>query len=525
MSAGARGRDWWSLPKSERENVDPTADYVAADAQIFDTTGVHMKEWESPEDRKTVREADSETTRQVIDAIDRPRKVGRATIERDGELAHVGRKPDSDDYLPKFEENGPPLPGKGDIGDDCDDDLAMFCSNCGETTVVGRTCGLSGCPRCWTSWCRDLAARNAERLAVTRAVRDANRDEQQFFHHLAWSPPDDWALQAEDPLKRTKQVINEILDAMDLDAFCIYHAWRGNQEDDDDRGEWARRLSEELDWEEVRDELKFSPHFHIIAVGSHVAGGELTTRVEEETGWSLHRITKGDDSKVSLYDNSDMVSATEYSISHASLKRTDAGNNSVQTWQHGDILGDEKFKRESEMEPGEKERFDGLVIEEETEQEMDLLARAHAPLTLGVDVDSQLCTEEFVAAVDRETGADTAGVKSLINIGTGDTRTWTPASSASSSASSGSSSASGSTTELATTGAMTTEVGEIEHNREGDPPEPEIEVCQGAMRPIWDAPEYIGDDDWRASAEHVDQLDATWTDWKPRLTEMLDNFG
>lgn len=526
MSAGARGRDWWSLPKSERENVDPTADYVSADAQIMDTTGVFIKDyWESPEDRETVRDADSETTKKVIKALDRPRKVGKVFMERDGETATVGREPDTDDYLPKFEDDGgPAIPGKGEVGETCGDDLAMFCDGCGKTHVTGQTCGLSRCPRCWASWCRDLAVEQASRLAVTRAVRDANREDQQFFHHLAWSPPDEWALEAEDPLRRTKQAINEILDAMDLDAICLYHAWRGNQEDDDDRGEWARRLSEDMDWEEVRDELKFSPHFHIIAVGSHVPGGDLTKRVQEETGWSLHRILKGEDSNVSLYDNSDMVSAIEYSISHASLKRTPAGHNSVQMWSHGDIIG-QKFVKESEMGPDEDpDEVDDLVIAEETEEEMDLLARAHAPLTLGVDLNDQICTEEFVNVIDRETGADRAGVRTLIDIGTGDTRQWTPASSASTGSSSGSSADGSSASTIATTSATTTEIDEIVHNREGDPGDV-VETCQGRKLPIWEAPNYIGDSKWRESADHVDELDATWTDWKPRLEKMLDNFG
>lgn len=525
MSSSARGRDWWALPKDVRKNVDPTAEYVAADAQITDTAGIHMQQFQSPPDRETVREADDPTTRRVIKAINRPRRVGEVEIDRrPNELVSqkttVGQKPTPDDYLQTFEEEGPAINGFGEMGDDCGDDLAMFCDCCAETTVVGRTCGLSRCPRCWTSWCRDRAISKACRLAVTRAVRDENRSEQQFYHHLAWSPPDDWALQADNPYRKTKQVINEILDAMDLDAVGVYHAFRG-EEGEDDRGEWKKRLPNgpEDEWADVRAELEHSPHFHMIAVGSHVPGDELTTRVEEETGWSLHRITK-ENSVVSLYDNSDMVSALMYAISHAALKRTDAGNNRVKMWQHGDILN-QKFVKESETADHEDPYEQGdLVITEETEDEMDLLARAHAPITLGVDVDSQLCTAEFVSSVEAETGAERAGVRSLIDIGTGDTRTWTPVSASSSS--DGATGTDTATAELATAGGMQTEVEEIEHNREGGS---SIDVCQGRKLPIWEAKSYIGDPEFRESAEHIEQLDATWADWKPRLEAMLDNFG
>lgn len=540
MSAGANGRDWWSMPAEQRQKVDPTADYVSADTQIINTVGVHM----SPDGEK-VHEADDATTRKVIKAFDRPRKVGQATISEPGELGHVGRRPETDDYLPKFEE-GAPMPSFGEESEDCDEDLLFFCDSCGETYLGGRTCGLSKCPRCWSSWVRDTAVKHAEKLMVTRAVRDENLDEQQFFHHLAWSVPDEWALQANDPFKKTKDAINEVLDAMGLDGRVYYHAWRGADEDEDgeeienDLGEWKHRVGPDTTWEDVRENLKFSPHFHVIAVGNSVPGGELTERVQEETGWSLHRITKGEDSKVSLYDNSDLVSALMYCLSHTSLKRTDSGRNRVKSWDHGPILN-QRFKHEDEID--NEAEFEGLIIRQETREEMDLLARAHAQLTLGVELESQICTEEFDPDPDRETGAERAGVRTLIDLGTGDTRQWTPSgrtdlgSAQSRTDLPGQSEPAGelsSASDLPTavSAATVTEVEEIEHDREGvcgdddhDEDEPDTEVCQGRMLPIWEAESFIGDEEWRENAENVHELDAAWTEWKPRLTEMLDNFG
>ena len=403
MSAGANGRDWFELPAEQRRNVDPTADYLPADDQLVKTVGAHM----SP-DAEKVREADDATTRQVIKAFDRPRKVGRATFDEDGELVSVGRNPDEADYLPKFED-GSPMPSFGEESEDCDEDLLFFCDGCGETFLGGRTCGLSKCPRCWSSWVRDTAVSHAEELMVTRAVRDANLDEQQFFHHLAWSVPDEWALQAQNPYKRTKQVLNDVLDAMGLDGRVYYHAWRGADEDEDgeeianDLGEWSQRIGQDTTWPEVRENLEFSPHFHVIAVGHKVPGGELTKRVEEETGWSLHRITKGEDSSVSLFDNSDMVSALMYCLSHTSLKRTAADRNRVKSWSHGPILN-QKIRHEDEIE--DEDEWDGLIIRQETREEVDLLARGHAQLTLGVELESQICTEEFDVDSDRDRETD-----------------------------------------------------------------------------------------------------------------------
>lgn len=537
MSAGANGRDWWSMPVEQRRRIDPTSDYVSADTQIFNTTGVHM----SP-NGVNVREADDATTRKVIKAFDRRRKVGTAAIESDGENGHVGREPNSDDFLPKFEE-GSPIPSMGEESDDCDEEILFFCDSCAETYLGGRTCGLSGCPRCWSSWVRDSAVKHAEKLMVTRAVRDKNLDEQQFFHHLAWSVPDEWALQADEPYKKTKQAINEVLDAMGLDGRVYYHAWRGADENADgeeienDLGEWKDRVGEDTTWPEVRENLEFSPHFHVIAVGHKVPGGDLTKRVEEETGWSLHRITKGEDSKVSLFNNSDMVSALLYCLSHTSLNRTAADRNRVKSWSHGPILN-QKIRREDKID--DEDEWDGLIIRQETHDEVDLLARGHAQLTLGVELESQICTEEFDFDPGRETGAERAGVKTLIDLGTGDTREWTPSGPTELSTQSRTelpTSQSERAGELssdsdlpAVSGATVSEVEEIDHDREGEcdhdeDDSPDTEVCQGRMLPIWEAESYLGDEEFREQAENIHELDAAWTTWKPRLNEMLDNFG
>lgn len=60
-------------------------------------------------------------------------------------------EPDARDYSDPLPEL--PLPGSGELLEDCDDEIpALFCSGCGTPYDVGRTCRRSRCPRCWQSW-------------------------------------------------------------------------------------------------------------------------------------------------------------------------------------------------------------------------------------------------------------------------------------------------------------------------------------------------------------------------------------
>lgn len=259
-------------------------------------------------------DADERIVQATIDALERPRK---------SEGIHQG-------HLPLLD-----LPGFGESYDDCGDDLAHFCTDCGHTTVFGRTCRQSTCPRCGAAWARERGKTVVGKLLALRAQLDTQRADHQRFHHLTLSPNMEWALEAQDPLDRTVKAIKEIkeiFDAFGLQGVWFYHPWRGRNADRelDDRGEWKRRLFQGRDWEgDVKEELKFHPHFHVLVVDHHVPGGDITKRVYQETGWVIHRIHRihREDSAVSIPDDYALARAATYCLSHTGIDVVEDGHN------------------------------------------------------------------------------------------------------------------------------------------------------------------------------------------------------
>jgi hypothetical protein len=270
------------------------------------------------------------------------------------------------DELPEL-----PLPGHGQKYDDCGDDLPRFCSSCGHVETVGRTCFRSGCPRCWKGWDRRRSATITAKMEGLRAYKEAPTEQWQGykFHHLAISPPDGFALNADDPLQTTFDLIKRILGELGASTgYLFYHPYRGD--DGDDRGFWKHLLpdGEPQDMDDVRDGLTHEPHFHAVVLSQHVAGGFSTKHVEEKTGWIIERITKGDDSDVSIYDKYDLARVVTYCLSHTGI-----GENRVAYRPFGEVAN-----------------FDA---NEKFHLGMDAAVRSVAPNTLGLSHQTLMCDE------------------------------------------------------------------------------------------------------------------------------------
>jgi hypothetical protein len=214
-----------------------------------------------------------------------------------------------------------PLPGHGEKLGDCGDERPHFCSNCAEHHAVGRTCHRKQCPRCAPAWAKKRATAAVSKLEAFRRYLTATRGDSPLFHHCVLSPPDGFEVDSDDPLDAGYELVKEILDELGIDgAMIIYHPWRG--ENGDDRGFWKDLLFDGNEWGETVDQLEPGPHFHIIAVADFVQGGAFTKRLNEETGWTFKRITKGGDeseSNVSIYSKYDLARAVTYSLSHAGV--------------------------------------------------------------------------------------------------------------------------------------------------------------------------------------------------------------
>jgi len=345
--------------------------------ETYETTGPGVG-------KKTGRNASAEA---VVEAIQRPEQRDRHDYYVSG----------AEGMLPTME-----LPGFGEEREDCGDPIDFFCDTCFRTNDkreedstyrMGRTCNQSTCPRCASSWCRDRAENAVAYLKALRYARYFDTGRDQLFHHVVLSPPEDWELAGKDAYEKTWDVVKEILAELGLKGYVGYHPWSGNDEVDDDRGEWADRLFEGRDFEgDVKEELEGRPHFHVVGVADFVKGGELTKRVEEETGWIIARITKNNSNKSIAGDDErdelkDLASVVSYVISHTGLKATEAGNMSAQ-WRN---VG---FK-ESE-----------INVHTDTHEQARAVVRAVVWKTLGIPSAQLQCEANVAAPEGHDHGED-----------------------------------------------------------------------------------------------------------------------
>jgi hypothetical protein len=355
--------------------------------------------------------------------------------------------------LPELE-----LPGFGEEYDDCGEDIPRFCADCGSTHIVGRTCYRSVCPRCGASWTRRQGTAIAAKLEATRRYLESSRSgwDGYKFHHLSISPPEGFETFTNEALDRTFEILKEVLSELGVDTGVIfYHPYRG--EDGDDRGAWKKRLFEGLEWDGVRDELEHSPHFHVVAIAKHVDGGYVTKAIEEQTGWLVERITKGEDSSVSIYDKYDLCRVVSYCLSHTGLYETDDGGTRAAYRYFG--------------------RAANLPAEEHIEREIDAAMRSVTPRTLGLSWSSVACAEDRDGREPQD---------------------WLVAD---------------------TSAAFRSGVSYDDDQEEAGEQEPPEGKCGGRLLHLSRAPEFLEDEDWMSAAPRAEELADTWVEWRDNLDD------
>lgn len=400
----------------------------------------------------------------------RSQRSGITYDTNDGEItAHPDRMVDKfsaangdgerfNDELPALK-----LPGHGARGGDCgEQEIPRFCADCGKTHHVGRTCYKSGCPRCWKGWARRRATTITSKLEALRRYREASEGpgwRGWKFHHLAISPPDGYAVDSEDALQRTFDLLKDVLADMNVETGALfYHPYRG--EDGDDRGFWKNVLpdGEETTMEETREHLTHDgeQHFHAVVLSKNVPV-MVTEQIESETGWVINRITKGGDgeeSDVSIYGKYDLTRAVSYCLSHTGIEAREEHDRAAYRY-FGEVAN---FSAEAHI-----------------EREMDAAVRSVATNTLGLKYDNLACSDERIHPV----GDDREKVDLAAAMGSG-----TP--------------------------------------DEPEPVEVEKERCDGRMLTITTAPRFLDDADWMDRAEHADELRAAWTKWRGRVDDAPD---
>jgi len=405
-------------------------------------------------------------TDDLLDAINRPRQ---STVDERG----------SDGLM-----NPLSLPG---FGEECVDDvLVYYCTHCGSTVEMSHTCYKSECPDCAPMWDIDKAENHVARIETIAKIMSARLDGTSVKkHHLVISPPDDWVLEAADPLDKTFDVVGEIMDLLNIEGLRYYHGWRGRNGDDLDA--WKNRLFSGRSFEDdVRHELTPSPHFHVIGCSPFVPGGEVTKRIEEETGWLIKRVTEGGDesaSNKSLPTMEDVAEAVTYCLSHTAIKMVEDGNNNAQYRPHGQLW----------------HNHDRVTVYDHTRREAEYAVRKAAPTTLGVNRNNLRCSTPLPSDEQPDESIDPG--KSFDDHGD-----------------------SGDVDSTGGTDAETDHDHDHEHDGES--------ACNAPIKPIWEADNQLSDEQWVEAAVYADQLRRAYEEWEsqgdydnPPPSPIVDAFG
>jgi hypothetical protein len=246
-----------------------------------------------------------------------------------------------DHHLPPLD-----LPGFGEPEENCGEfipESMAFCSDCGDTKEVPHVCYRYDCPEHAPHAIRRRAAGSndaaglAPQLDALRRYLNAYRDENQYFHHLVVEPPKDYFFESTRPLERGREVVREIMDALGIQGAVKFHPRKGDHEDPDenDIGEWRHRLFDDRDWQDdVKEELTFKPHWHIVGVAPFIDLEDVGT-VYEETNWIIHRILAGEETNISIRDDEHMVKALTYALSHAGVYESETDQRRLAAWMKG----------------------------------------------------------------------------------------------------------------------------------------------------------------------------------------------
>jgi hypothetical protein len=396
---------------------------------------------------------------EIIDEIERPR---RGTVE----MGTSG-----------YPDPGNP-PGFGTKLDDCGDDIVHFCTGCGAKTTIGRTCKRSVCPRCAPRWVVDRADPRLARLQSVCKTMGSLLGCSIKKHHVVLSPPDDWYLYADDPLDRTFSVVKEILKLLQCEGIICYHGWAGIEEDD--RGAWKERLFEGRSWDDdVKHELMERPHFHAIVASPFVAGGEVTKRVEKETGWIIERIAD-DDSGKSIPDLPAAARVLTYALSHTSILVGNGDNdeNIAQIRTFGKHWHGSKDTNQ-------------VNVYKSTRRRAERAVREAAPKTLGISPSGIRCE---TPVPEDEQSDHSVDLHDLYN-----DRDSTSSE----------------------TGEHSDCSGDCEESHtasETGGEQDDMAVCKAPLKHIKHADEYLDDEEWAEEARFVEQLEREWNDWRDSLT-------
>lgn len=213
------------------------------------------------------------------------------------------------------------LPGFGQKRDDCGDVVPHFCDGCGKPQDVGRTCYQWDCPRCAPAAAYRRTVTAASKIESYRQQKTMERDgHSPKFHHLTITFKEHRPFRATDPQDLIFEVSKAMMDDLGvMGGILIQHDYRGEGDEEDDRGKWKERLFSGRSWEDVESELSHEPHIHAIVIADYIDGNACKAIWEDTDGVVVNRITQKEHPTVSLFDKEDLAGAISYALSHVSI--------------------------------------------------------------------------------------------------------------------------------------------------------------------------------------------------------------
>lgn len=348
------------------------------------------------------------------------------------------------------------LPGTGTQRSDCGDEIPRFCADCGATSSVGRTCYAWTCPRCWRGAARKRATTITAKLEALRRYREASEGpgwRGWKFHHLVLSPPDGYRLDADDPLAVTFDLLKEVLGEIGADTGVLVYH-PFRGEDGDDRGFWKDVLADGSSLD--MDALREDA----VTFSPHFHALVLAKHVPTaQFVGPVEEATGWVVNRITKAD-SDVSLYDLYDLGRAAsycLSHAGVTDGANQYRYFGEVAN---FAATSAI-----------------EREADAVVRSVSVNTLGLPYDDVSCAVERIKT--ETTTIERPAEK--INLGRA-------------------------------------------HGAGGDVPMEEVEIeqevegrCDGRLLEIKNAPAFLTDGDWRAAAEHADQLAAAWREWRERI--------
>jgi hypothetical protein len=431
-------------------------------------------------------------------------------VERDSTTSDLSSR------LPELE-----LPGqRGLARDDCGDDIpAFYCEDCGHPKYVGRNCASPTCERDWPSAVKAKATRYAGKLEGLRRALYARYEGRKDidFNHVVASLPS-VVVDSESPKERVMKLLKTLLEHQwDIDGFAvIYHPYRIKKEYRKDQYEHGGAEGEgDMTWKDVlgKDDpmqyLKFEPHFHLFFPAIRRSFDySVAEAVNEQSGWVFHRITKAQDSNVSVEDLNDLVHQLTYCLSHAGVEDTSADRSEFATRLKGDLHN--------------------CYIPDGVDDECLAAFCEAAPKLLGVrfsNVADANCDAEVASGGWSDVDEDLEGSSSQSRETPTDTpATWQRDTRSGSDRSRGLGEipesgaedfwAGGSPDSSAPTVSVPTEAAETSSGE--SPVQDAREKCGGGLAPIREASSHLEDQEWCQQAEYVSGLRTAVEEWRRR---------